>query len=138
MRGLFDAADRDDSALTQINFAAVKRKDVFFRQPLFECEREHCFGVLAAQGALRRQIGILDELLRYGRAALANAFVARIAQQSARYAKDIQSVMIEESPILDRSDRLDHDGGNVFESQRAGHAAFYAGVVSQRLRRKRE
>ena len=114
-RGLIDSAHRDDIALAQVNFVAVQRENIFFRKPPFQAECQHRLGVLALKGSFGRQVSVLDELLGDARTALADPFVAGVANQGARDAKEIDAVMIEEAAIFNRSDRLYQHRRNVFE-----------------------
>ena len=65
--------------MAQINFIAIKRKDIFFGEALLERDSEHGFGVLAFESAFGRKVGVIDQLLCDRRTALTKIFVLRIA-----------------------------------------------------------
>ena len=62
-RRLFNAAHSHCTSLSEIDFIAIEREDVFLRESLLQGIRQHCFCILPSQRALRSQVGVLNKLL---------------------------------------------------------------------------
>ena len=80
---------------------------------LLELPRESGFSDLPCKRALVSDVGVLDELLRDGGAALDDCAVSNVSPEGARDALQIDAVVFEEALILDRDDRLPHDRRDV-------------------------
>src|SRR5205085_4130895 len=109
-RRLCDAAHGDCAALAQINLVTVEREDVLFGEATFERGGDERLVEFALERALRREVCVLDELLRDGRTALSLqlifAVVARPTQERAAQSGVVETAMREEAPVFDGEDRV--------------------------------
>src|SRR5687768_10384296 len=112
-RCLLYTADADGAALPQVNLVAVKREDIFLRQPAFERERGHRFGKLSTERPLRRQKSVLDQLLSNGRAALRSFNIGCISPKGAANSPYIYAAVLEEAPVFYREDSLREHRRNI-------------------------
>jgi hypothetical protein len=131
---LIDPAHSKSSALPEENFVAVKRKNVFLREPALDCKREHCLRKFSAQCPFGCEICVFDQLLGNRRAALPYAFITGVAEQGAGNSENIDAVVIEEAAVFNRSDRVNQDRWDVVESNLPVRAAL-GRALGQRLRR---
>ena len=127
-RRLIDTAHREHASLSQENFVAVKRENIFFRQAPLDGESQHRFRELAPQGTLRCEISVFDKLLRDCRTALTDTLISGVSHQGASNPKDVDTVMIEESPVLNRSNRMHQLRRDVTERKLPARAAFRCAV----------
>ena len=100
-RRLADAAHGNRAALSQVNLVAVEREDVLLPYPALDDGGERRLVELAAQRALRRQVRVLDELLRDGRAALLEVLIyVAPAEGGAGDAPEVYGAVLEEAAVF--------------------------------------
>ena len=78
----------------------VELHDFFFAEFLFELRRKQNFGNLTLERALLREIGVLDDLLGDGGAALGHAAVFHIGDAGAEYGHPVPAVVRVKAPVL--------------------------------------
>ena len=91
----------------EIDRIEIAREDFVLRQAALQPDRQHRLLDLARPAALGREEPVLGELLGDRAAALDRLAGGEIRQRGARDAAEIEAVMLEEAPVLDREDRVD-------------------------------
>ena len=114
LRGRIDA----EGAAAHIGAVEIQLEDLVLGQPRFQPHRQERLLDLALDRALVGQKQVLGELLGDGGAALHDAAGARIGDQRARGAGDIDAEMLVEAPVLGREHRLDQVVGKLVERDR--------------------
>src|SRR5205085_9173880 len=95
------AAHGNRAAAAEVNLVAVEREDVLLRHPALDDGGERGLVELAAERALRRQVRVLDELLRDGRAALLEVLIyVAPAQGGAGDAPEVYGAVLEEAAVF--------------------------------------
>ena len=84
-----------------------------FAPALLELPGERGLPHLPRQRPLIPDVGVLDELLGDGRAALDDRLMPDVRPQCPSDAVKVDAVVLEEALILDRDDGLPHDRGDV-------------------------
>ncbi len=103
-------------ALPQVYIVNIVLEDFVLRVIALRDVRHHRFLDLALVAALARQEKILHQLLRQRRSALAHVARGEIDVRRLDRADDIDAVMLVESMILGRQDRIDHRRRNLAET----------------------
>ena len=78
----------------------VELHDFLFAELFFKLRRKQNLGNLTLERALLREIGVLDDLLGDGGAALGHAAVFHIGDAGAEYGHPVPTVMGVEAPVL--------------------------------------
>ena len=107
-----------EGAAAHIGAVEVELQNLVLGQARFQPHRQEGFLDLAVERALVRQKQVLGELLRQRRAALHDAAGARIGDQRAHGAADIDAEMLVEAPVLGGEHRLDQIVGELVERHR--------------------
>ena len=104
-----------ERAGAEIGALEIELEDVVFRKPRFQPQRQKGLAHLALDRALVRQEQVLGELLRDGGAALHHAAGARIGEQRAEGAGDVDAEVLVEAPVFRGERRLDQMVGKVVD-----------------------
>src|SRR5262249_2064310 len=110
-RGFADAV----RAVAEVDLVQVEVEDLLLREPLLDAAREHHLADLARVGALGREQQALHHLLRDRARALDLAAREQVLPRGARDAREVDSLVLEERPVLRRHERVDHVFGYVGE-----------------------
>ena len=104
-----DPVNRERSALPERHVVQIQLQDLVFGEPRLEHDRHEPFGHLPLGRLLRREEGVLDQLLRDRAAAGGVGLVAEdVAEHRAGDADGVDARVVVEAPVLDRQHRLDH------------------------------
>ena len=123
-----------ERAGAEIDRVQIPREDLVLRQPGVEPHRDHRLLHLAPQRAFRREVGQPDQLLGDRAAAFDRAAAAQIMPAGPHDAAQVDPVMTEKAPVLDRDDGMDEIGRQVVAGQllAAVHAARRQGLPGAR------
>ena len=104
-----------EGAAAQIGAIEIHLEDLELREAGLEQQGEEGLLDLARERALERQEQVLGELLGDRRAALHHVVGARVLEQRARGAEDVDAEVLEEAPVLGGQRGLDEVIGDVFQ-----------------------
>ena len=114
----------------EIDAVEIKLEDLVLGVFAFEPKRQDRLLDLSRGGALLGQEEVFGKLLGERRAALGEAAMGQVAEDSARNADRIDAEMVVEAPVLDRHEGLGQIGRQLLEVDRA--AAGLAAVGEER------
>ena len=136
-RSLAHAAHGDGAAASEINLVTVEREDVLLRHAALDDGGERGLSELASKRALRREVCVLDELLRDGRAALFEFLLVIIPTEGcAREGAKVYRAVLEEAPVFGGEYRAAEHFGYVSVGERRALRGLLARVNRERLRLK--
>ena len=104
-----------EGAAAEIGAVEIELEDLALGEARFEQEGEERLLDLARERALRGQEQVLGELLGDGRAALHHLVGARVLEQGARRADEVDAEVLEEAPVLGGERGLDEVVGNLLQ-----------------------
>ena len=117
MRGQFETVDGAIAVLAEKHFVDIGLDDFFFAVLPLERDRHQHLVHLAQHRALVTQVQILDQLLGQGTAALHHPLRQQIHAEGAQQTDEVDAMMLEEAPVLDRDQGGDERLGHFVESE---------------------